>query len=327
MPGTDPAEAVRVVLGELEVLPFLPELPGRGSHADLIGRGAALLAELAVDLQPSGWRLVPRAGRDARRAKDLLHQDLDALEQAVQQGVPAALKISCVGPWTLAATLELTRGERVLADHGAVDDIAASLAQGLREHVADVRRRVPGATLVVQLDEPALPAVLLGGVPTASGFGRLRTPDGARARAILTTVLDAVRTFSGGAVGAPVHTLVHCCAAAPPVDLLVSAGADVLSLDATVLTPREDDALGSAIEAGRRLLLGVVPSTDAPLDLAAAMGHVSTLWNRLGFPAEALAGAVGVTPTCGLAGASPDYARRALTGCVEIARRLDQAPA
>ena len=38
VPGTDPSEAVRVVLGELAALPFLPELPGRGAVADLAGR-------------------------------------------------------------------------------------------------------------------------------------------------------------------------------------------------------------------------------------------------------------------------------------------------
>jgi hypothetical protein len=51
LPGEDPREAARLVLGELPV-PHLPELPARGPHADLAGRGAALLADLPVDLQP-----------------------------------------------------------------------------------------------------------------------------------------------------------------------------------------------------------------------------------------------------------------------------------
>lgn len=321
LPGTDPDEAVRTVLGELAELPFLPELPQRGPHADLVGRSTALLAELPVDLQPSGWRLVSRAGRDARRARDLLARDLDALEAATQGGGPAALKLQCAGPWTLAATLQLPRGERVLADSGAVDDLAGSLAEGLTRHLRDVSTRLPGTRLILQLDEPALPAVLGGGVPTVSGFGRLRTPDALRARAVLAAVLSSVHSAGGQG-----STVVHCCAVRPPLALLVEAGADAVSLDATLLTPADDDAVGEAVEAGRRLLLGVVPSVDAAIDLDSAMAVVTTLWRRLGFEPDRLAAAVGVTPTCGLARASASHARAALAGCVELARRLTQAP-
>ena len=48
---------MRNVVGELPDLPHLPELPARGAGADLIGRTAALLSDLRVDLQPGGWRL------------------------------------------------------------------------------------------------------------------------------------------------------------------------------------------------------------------------------------------------------------------------------
>ena len=56
LPGDDPRDAVATVLGELPELPFLPELPGRGAGAEMIGRGAILLAELPVEIVPSGWR-------------------------------------------------------------------------------------------------------------------------------------------------------------------------------------------------------------------------------------------------------------------------------
>src|SRR3989440_8279574 len=100
MPGTDIVEALRVVLGDLPDLPHLPELPARGPGADMIGRTAAVLVDLHVDLQPSGWRLVPRPGLDVRRAREMLERDLDAL-------VPVAathdgpLKLQLAGPWTL----------------------------------------------------------------------------------------------------------------------------------------------------------------------------------------------------------------------------------
>ena len=81
-----PGEAVATVLGELPQLPHLPELPGRGPGADLVGRTAALLVDLHVDLQPSGWRLVDRPGMDERRARAYLGEDLDELEAPPRRG-------------------------------------------------------------------------------------------------------------------------------------------------------------------------------------------------------------------------------------------------
>jgi hypothetical protein len=83
MPGIDTLEAARIVIGELPQLPHLPELPARGAGADMIGRTAALLVDLAVELVPSGYRVTARAGRDHRRGVDLLRTDLDAFEEAV----------------------------------------------------------------------------------------------------------------------------------------------------------------------------------------------------------------------------------------------------
>src|SRR5215468_495396 len=79
MPGTDPDEAIAVVLGELPSLPHLPELPARGPGADMVGRTAALLIDMPVETTATGWRLAERPGRDLRRAAGLLAADLDAL--------------------------------------------------------------------------------------------------------------------------------------------------------------------------------------------------------------------------------------------------------
>lgn len=321
LPGADVTEAVRLVLGELPDLPHLPELPQRGAGADLLGRGAALLTDLHVDLQPSGWRFVSHPGADERRGLDWLARDLDALEeQAV--GVTGLLKLQAPGPWTLAAGIELTRGDRALADRAAVRDIAASLAHGLAEHVADVRRRVPGIAVVVQLDEPTLPAVLLGRVRTASGFGAISSVPEPDAEAVLRDVLAGC--------GAPAG--VHTCAAAPPLALLGRAGAQFVSVDLTLLDERHDDDLGTLLESGVQLLAGVVPSVEPPArspeddTVRAAAAPLRALWRRLSFPAGRLAEQVTVTPTCGLAGASPAWARAAMTRAREVARSLAEAP-
>jgi len=304
LPGDDPVEAARLVLGELPV-PHLPELPARGPHADLAGRGAALLVDLFVDLQPTGWRLVPRPSKDGRLARDLLARDLDALEEAAHAGPPEVLKVQATGPWTLASVLELHRGDRVLADHGAVRDLAESLAEGIRQHVADLRRRFPLTTLVVQLDEPSLPAVLDARVPTASGFRTLRAPDEQTARERLRTVLDAAE-----------HTVVHCCAADPPLALM--AEAEAVSIDASL--PYDEQALGEAVEGGTGLLLGVLPAVPGPGRLPTVkevLEVVARLRDRVGVTDVAL------TPVCGLAGATPAYARQVLTRLVEAAREVD----
>jgi methionine synthase II (cobalamin-independent) len=310
LPGTDPAEAVRVVLGELPDLPHLPELPGRGAGADLVGRTAALLVDLAVDLTPAGWRLVPRPGIDLRRAQEFLARDLDALHEAAE-GHAGPFKVQAAGPFTLAAGLERLRGERAIVDAGARRDLAQSLAEGLAEHVAAVRGRVPGAEVVVQLDEPSLPAVLVGGLPTASGFGKLPPVDGPDVEAELSAVVAAV----------PAPVVVHCCAPRLPWDLLRAAGAAGVSFDLGLV--QDLDAVGTVIDAGTHLFVGVVPGTDTALPAPkATASRVRAWWNELGFDADQLPEAVTLTPSCGLAGASPSYARAAMAHVRQAAEYL-----
>jgi methionine synthase II (cobalamin-independent) len=310
LPGTDPAEALRLVLGELPDLPHLPELPGRGVGADLIGRSAALLVDLAVDLTPAGWRLVPRPGIDQRRAREFLARDLDALSD-VAGDYTGPFKVQATGPWTLAAGLERSRGDRAVVDAGARRDLAQSLTEGLTAHAAAVAARIPGARVVVQLDEPSLPAVLQGGLPTVSGFGKLAAVEDHVVEQELAAVIAAL----------PHPVVLHCCAARMPMDLFRAAGADAVSFDLGLV--QDLDAVGSAIEAGVRLFPGVVPGTDAPLGAPkATASRVQAWWNELGFAAEQLAAAVTLTPSCGLAGASPGYARNAMAHLREAARYL-----
>lgn len=310
LPGTDPVEAMRLVAGELPDFAHLPELPARGPGADLIGRSAALLVDLAFDLTPGGWRLVPRAGIDQRRAREFLARDLDAL-YAVADGWTGPLKVQATGPWTLAAGLERTRGDRAVVDAGARRDLGQSLAEGLAAHVAAVAARVPGARMVVQLDEPSVPAVLQGGLPTVSGFGKLPAVE---ASVVEQELADVIGTLA-------VPVVVHCCAARMPLDLFRAAGAAGLSFDLGFV--QDLDAVGTAVEAGTHLLAGVVPGTDVTLPAPkATASRVQAWWRELGFPADDLAAAVTLTPSCGLAGASPAYARTAMAHVREAARYL-----
>ena len=310
LPGEDPAEALRLVLGELPDLPHLPELPGRGAGADMVGRTAALLVDLAVDITPAGWRLVPRSGIDQRRAREFLARDLDALSDVADR-YAGPFKVQAVGPWTLAASLERSRGDRAVVDAGARRDLAQSLVEGLSAHVADVAARVPGASVIVQLDEPSVPAVLQGALPTVSGFGRL------------SAVEETVVEQELGAVvrGLPGAVVVHCCAQRMPLGLFRAAGAEAVSFDLGLI--QDLDSVGEAVDAGCHLFLGVVPGTDGALPAPKAIAsRIQAWWRELGFAADDLAGAVTLTPACGLAGATPGYARDAMTHVREAAKYL-----
>ena len=307
-------EAVRVVWGDLPELPYVPEVPGRGPHADMVGRTLALLDGLAADLQPGGWRLTDAPGVDHRRALSLLAQDLDTVEERAQEHA-GDVKIQLTGPWTLAATVERPRGDRVLADHGARRELAQSLASGIAEHIATTRRRMPhAARLVVQIDEPALPAVLGGRVPTASGFHRHRSVDAPLAAPALEWVLDAVRQAGADPV-------VHCCAADVPLDLLDRAGAPGLSVDLSLLDASACDAVATAIEAGRVVHLGVVATTRPTTEPSASelAARVERFLEMLGLAPSA---SLVLTPACGLAGADPAWAHRALTLVRDAGRLL-----
>jgi hypothetical protein len=319
LPGTDIREALRGVREILAVddhLPYLPELPARGPGSDMVGRATGLLVDLPVDLQPAGWRLVDAPGHDAARTAALWRQDLDELAEAFD-GWEGELKLQCAGPWTLAAQLELTRGEKVLADPGAVRDLTSSLAEGLRLHLDAVQRLVPGARLVLQVDEPSLPAVLAGRLPTASGYGSLRPVDPQRAISGLREVFAAA--------GDSRATVVHCCDSAVPLPLLRATGVGAVAMDVTGLTPQRWESVAATTEEGVALWAGCLP-TDGSGTSRTAADLVVRGWRDAGLGLAGLAEVV-ATPTCGLAGLTPrgawDVQRRAVEVAAEWTERAE----
>lgn len=325
LPGVDHHEAARTVVGELPAFPHVAELPDRGVGADIVGRAAALLVDVAVEVWPSGYRVTGRPGAQHRRAVDLLARDVDALDSTLGEtgAAPRRVKTQVAGPWTLCAGVELRNGNRVLTDRGAVAEFTESLAEGLRLHVAELARRT-GADVVVQLDEPMLPAVLAGSLSTPSGYGTVRTVSGADARAGLAVLVDAARDAGAVAVVA------HCCHPTPPLALLGATGVDGVALDLSALDRSGAvlDAVGEQWDAGRELWLGLVPAvaTGPEPELEALARPALDLADRLGFDRARLADRAVVTPTCGLAGASPRWARTAMARTVELARAFADPP-
>src|SRR5699024_9330889 len=90
-----------------------------------------MLTDLPVDASPRGWRLAGSPGRLSRRAVDFLDRDSDALEEADELardpddepgGAGRRLLVRALGPWSLAARLEMPGGPSVLTDRGARRD-------------------------------------------------------------------------------------------------------------------------------------------------------------------------------------------------------------
>ena len=322
MPGTSVRDAVATVVGAMssgDGMPHLPELPARGPGADLVGRTMGLLAtvapDLAVETTPTGWRFADAPGREARRASSWLGEDLDAWEEALA-GYEGPVAVSLAGPWTLAASIELRHGERAVRDPGAARDLVAALTVAAAEHVAGLRRRLPSAAVSLWLDEPALPAVLAGSIPTQSGLNRYAGIDEPVVEAAFRSLVDAIHGAGAGAV-------VHCCGSRPPYDLVRRAGFDAVSSDLLLHDRGDDDAIGELWEADVLLVAGVLPSTDAVLsEVRASVALVRDLGHRLGHGPEDLARRVLVSPTCGLAGASPQHVRAVLEGVRAVGRGL-----
>jgi len=277
-----------------------------------------------------GWRFVDRAGHDAHRTSGLLRQDLDELAEAFD-GYEGDLKVQIAGPWTLASSIWLHRGERSVVDAGATRDVIASLAEGLRLHLDEVAKLVPKADLVVQIDEPGLPSVLAGRLPTASGFGRIRAVDPTLAAEGLRDVVAAAGDR---------HTVVHCCASDVPFVLLRDTGVKAVSVDIAVLTPKAWESLAATVESGVDLWAGVIPTGDEPAavragprsstrEMAARASVTEVIaplveaWRRVGLPLSDLS-RVTLTPACGLAGLTPSGARNVQRLAVDAARALTE---
>jgi hypothetical protein len=266
----------------------------------------------------------------------MLSSDLDVMEEMLD-GFAGPVKIQLCGPWTLAATLELPRTLNVaIADPGAVADLTASLAEGAAAHAAEVAKRLPGARVVVQFDEPALAAVAGGEVPTASGLSRLRAVEVEVLRERLAQVIGSTGKYA----------VVHSCSAGVPFGIIRAAGADAVSFDLSQLRRGEEDTVAELVEAGMGLLAGAVPVSGPPVPEARPGGPVRAdggnqgapgdgsaearqaaervirLWRRLGLPRQTCPAQAVITPACGLAGAFPARARAVLTICREAGSML-----
>lgn len=315
-------EAARIIRGELGSphLPFLAELPDRGVGSDALGRTAALLVEMAVDVQPYGWRLVDRPGKDFRRAASALSTDINVLADVAgaEDATAPELKVQLLGPLGLAAGLHLHNGERALIDYGARRDIADSLAAGVGGYLSRISSAVPGARLVVQVDEPDIAAVLAGTIPTSSGYRTLRAVGGQEITESWQMVIEALRAAGAAEIVISVPEI------EAPIDRIIAAGADGVAVPLRALTTRQWEQLATAVEAGKRIWAGALDVSRGTLPrVADVVESVWRPWHELGLPASSL-GSIRVTPSAGLSGHTPVTATAVLGRLTQVADGLNQ---
>jgi hypothetical protein len=99
-----------------------------------------------------------------------------------------------------------------------------------------------------------------------------------------------------------------------PVGQIVDAGAAGVSLDVGLVRTTVYDATAAALDAGRELWLGVVPAvaTVPPPTDRQLVEAVQRFADVIGVDPVELDGRLVLTPSCGLAGASPEWSRHAL---------------
>ncbi|GIG38035.1 hypothetical protein [Cellulomonas pakistanensis] len=298
-PGSEPLEAQTTVLGDVaeapsgvEGLPWTVRLPERGPFGTLAAHALGLLVEMPAELGPHGWRLADRPGGDATRLAALRREDLDALAVAAH-GWEGPLVVPVAGPFTLAAGVYLARGDRAVADAGAVVELAESLAAGVAEHLAAIRRAVPGARPTVLLHEPLLAQVVAGVLPSFSGYARLRSVPAPVVSERLGAVVAGVR--AGGAE----RVVLHVGAGSTALGAARGSGADAVGVEVAGLDERRWEAVAEAVEGGLALWASVPqPETSqcAGPDVRGVADAVLRGWERVGLTRAGLRDAVLLAP-------------------------------
>ena len=287
LPHLDAAKAAVDALRFQRELPAAPQLPRRHPIEGMLAQVAAGMSGVAVG--EDGWKL----DVDRRR---LGSGDLDApldaaaflstrafLDAAAAAGHDGPVKVQLTGPVTLGLAL---------LDGGARSTKAWSLAGAVvrgrvKALLAAIGESLPGAPVVVVLDEPGLAAYPHPGFPLGA-----------------EDTIDLLSSALAAAGGDDVLAGVHCCG---PTDwrLVLHAGPDLVSLPLDAAEGGDGVGLAAFLDRGGLVAWGAVP-TDRPLGDREDLHwrRLNTLWgdlSRNGCDPTRLRMQSLVTPACGLA--------------------------
>ena len=201
-----------------------------------------------------------------------------------------------------------------MSDAGAVRELAASLAAGLAEHLAAIRRSVPGAEPTVLLHEPLLAQVMAGVLPSFSGYSALRSVPGPVA---------AERIGDGGS--RPGRCAGSSCTAARPGRRSARSAppqVDGFALAVPALDERSWEKVAEVVEGGLAFWPELAPQASSQCAGPDVTGQADTLtrpWRSVGLPMAGLRDVVLLAGDITGKG-SPDDARAVLAGLVRAAR-------
>jgi len=306
LPHTDPHAAATLVLDAHPRFPAAPQLPVRTPLEGIVAQWARALPEVTIDgdgsITVAGTTDIPPVATFDVDAHGGLLSFLDVARNGRQ---PPRVKVQIAGPLTLGVAL-MDAGLSAAQAFRRGGEAARAWAISVEELVEE---RLPGTSLVLFFDEPALVA--------------WRRPNAPLEHEAAVDVLS-------GALAAPAcPTGVHVCGAGDP-RLALEAGPEVLGVEVGADLVDDADVLARHLDADGWIAWGAVP-TDRPVGESveplwrALVGVWCELTRRSCDPVRLRTQSI-VTPACGLAGHGPTQAERTLRLARELADRVhDQA--
>lgn len=320
MPHVDPDEACSVVLKYLPDIPVWPQLPKRSPEEGMVLQCSEGFPGLVVD----GGKILlrPSAGFESDLEQILVDSEEDnhgkyGISPRYAAGLAAFLsraagsrtvKGQLAGPVTWGLTVTGEDGLGILYD----DTLAETAARFLRLKASWQEKELRGIApnTIVFVDEPHL--VSLGSV--FAPIPEEKVP------LLLNEVFGGIKGIKG----------LHCCGNSD-WSVLLDTGLDILSFDAynyASSLSAHSDKVRSFLGRGGSIAWGIVPSDEEAL----AGESLSSLRDRLEDSMDMFTGdgirfrqiiARGlITPSCGLAGLSPEVATRALELAAELSHSL-----
>jgi len=268
LPGTDLVLAADVISGETNACRTIPRLPARGLGFDPVGYCCALLPELPITAGPRSWQLSARPQLVSRRLWDHSSRDFDVLEQHWGTAGGYGLQLAVLGPWSLAAEIELANGHRAVTDAGALRDMAEIYSHRMALTLSHLSTRF-NAQPRIMITEPQVAALIAGKIPGTSDFDPIAAISEQKIGQLLHQVVAQIRQT----ISAEIYLAGG--QKQPPIEALKIAAADGLMINLSAITGNSMlDACGEVLAEGSRLCLGCVRLGD---DLTTAPTIATTI--------------------------------------------------
>ncbi len=325
VPFKDAKEACRVIFGNIEAIPFWPQLPKRAFQENMYAQYAEHLPGVVID-EVNKTIHVDTTGV-AETIEEVYQAYLDnnveffKISENFAQGfyefldrlnkVPKSVKYvkgHITGPISYALQVTDENKKSIIHDRDLFEVVTKVLAMKARWQVRRMKKLFP--SVIIFIDEPYL--VSIGSsyinINREEAFGRL------------DEVIAAIK--SEGALAG-----LHCCGNTD-WPLLLKRDLDILNFD-TYNFAKEFSLYGSDIQnflnKGSAIAWGIIPSSDAimkenPKALAEKMNASMKLLTDRGIGTDGISSII--TPSCGVGTLDDEMAKKVLETAAEVSRIL-----